>query len=102
MTTVYYILGALTALWLIGGTYRRISRRSKIIYAVEENCSGCKKCLKYCRHNVLAAIKGENGTHITLKNPTCCTACGDCVRACKFNALKIIEKQNFRHILNVD
>lgn len=89
---IVYFIGALVALWIIGGIIRRRRRRGKIIRCNTESCTNCKKCLKYCRHNVLEAVKNEKGTHIVVKNPANCTACGDCLRACKFGALKIVEQ----------
>ncbi|MDR2692104.1 MAG: 4Fe-4S binding protein [Dysgonamonadaceae bacterium] len=92
MNTFYFIGGALVAFWVIGGTVRHISRKNRIIRCNTDNCTDCKKCLKYCRHNVLEAVKGENGMRIIVKNPAHCTACGDCLRVCKFNALELVEK----------
>jgi NAD-dependent dihydropyrimidine dehydrogenase PreA subunit len=93
MNMVYYIGGALVALWLIGGTVHHLRRRGKIIRCNADNCTGCQMCLRYCRRNVLEAVKDEKGTRVIVKNPAHCTACGDCLRACKFNALKIVEQE---------
>jgi ferredoxin len=94
----YYIVGAIVALWLIGGIIRRMRRRGKILRVTEENCTSCGKCLKICHHNVLEMVKDEKGekfsapAHVVVKNPLGCTACGNCVSACKFKALELIEK----------
>jgi ferredoxin len=88
----YYIIGAVVALWMIGGISRHIRGRGKIVSLMEENCTGCGKCLKRCNHKVLEMVTNEKGQHIVVKNPDKCTACSDCVSVCKFKALKIIEK----------
>jgi NAD-dependent dihydropyrimidine dehydrogenase PreA subunit len=88
---VYYIAGAVVALWLAHGIHSHIRGRGKTIRVVEENCTGCRKCLKTCHHNVLEAVKDEKGTHITVKNPDKCTACGNCLSACKFNTLELVR-----------
>ncbi|MDR1342435.1 MAG: 4Fe-4S binding protein [Prevotellaceae bacterium] len=92
MKTLYCALGALIVLWLAGSIYRHIRRRGKIIHVAEGRCTGCKKCLKRCRREVLEAVKDEKGVHVVVKNPDSCTACGDCVDACKFKALELAEK----------
>ena len=37
----YYIVGAVVALWIIGGTIRHIRGRGKIIRIIKENSTGC-------------------------------------------------------------
>jgi NAD-dependent dihydropyrimidine dehydrogenase PreA subunit len=88
----YYIIGALVAFWSIGSIYRHIRGRGKIIRVIEDNCTGCKRCLKRCRRNVLASSGEEKGAPVIMKNPQNCTACGDCVSTCKFKALELIKK----------
>jgi NAD-dependent dihydropyrimidine dehydrogenase PreA subunit len=93
---LYYIIGAVIAVWFVGNVFRRGKRKNvfrygkrknKVIYVVSENCTGCKQCIKICHRNVLEAVKDTNGTHIVVKNPDNCTACGNCMQKCKFNAL---------------
>ncbi|MDR2692302.1 MAG: 4Fe-4S dicluster domain-containing protein [Dysgonamonadaceae bacterium] len=88
----YYIVGALVALWIVGGISRHIRGRGKIIRVISDNCTGCGKCLKRCSHHVFEMVKDGNGAHITVKNPDKCTACGDCVIFCKFSALETVNK----------
>ena len=88
----YYIVGAVVALWIIGGISRHVRGRGKVVRIIAENCTGCRKCLKRCRHHVFEMVKDEQGTHVIVKNPNKCTACGDCVNSCKFNALGIVDK----------
>jgi NAD-dependent dihydropyrimidine dehydrogenase PreA subunit len=89
---LYYIVGTIIALWLTGSIYRHLRGRGKIIHIIENNCTGCRKCLKMCRRDVLEAVKDEKGTHVAVKNPDNCSACCDCMHACKFKALELIEK----------
>jgi NAD-dependent dihydropyrimidine dehydrogenase PreA subunit len=93
MNVVYYIGGALLALWFFGGMYRHKKGRNKIIHVVEDNCTGCRRCLKRCRHHVLDTVSDEKGAPVYVKNPAHCTACGDCLSGCKFKALVLMEKK---------
>jgi ferredoxin len=86
---VYYIIGSLILIWMLCSIVRHRRRRGKVVRVIEENCTGCKRCLKKCRHNVLESVQDEYGTHIIVRNPNKCTACSDCVSACKFKALEI-------------
>jgi NAD-dependent dihydropyrimidine dehydrogenase PreA subunit len=93
MNIVYIAGSVIVLLWLIGGIYRHLRGRNKVVHAVENNCTGCKRCLKWCKHKVLEMVSDETGTHIAVKYPDKCTACGDCVSICKFNALEIVERK---------
>jgi ferredoxin len=92
MNIALYIGGAILVLWFLGGTYRHIRGWGKIIRVIDNNCTGCKRCLKKCHRNVLATASEEKGAHIIVKNPHKCNACGDCLGACKFKALIIVKK----------
>ncbi|MDR1976086.1 MAG: 4Fe-4S dicluster domain-containing protein [Campylobacteraceae bacterium] len=94
MNVALYIGGAIIVLWFIGGIYRHVHGLGKIISVIDDNCTGCKCCLKKCHRNVLEPISEEKRAHIIVKNPLRCNACGDCVGVCKFKALKLIEKVN--------
>lgn len=87
----YYIIGAILAIWFIGGFYRHRQGKNKIIYVVEGNCTGCQRCLKRCRRGVLDKVSDEKGAPVFVKNPNHCTACGDCLSVCKFKALEFKE-----------
>jgi NAD-dependent dihydropyrimidine dehydrogenase PreA subunit len=93
MNMMYYILGAIAVLWIIGSVSRHLRGRGKAISVTEANCIGCGKCLKRCHHNVFEMVKGEKSTHVVAKNLSKCTACGDCLGACKFNALEIVKRE---------
>jgi NAD-dependent dihydropyrimidine dehydrogenase PreA subunit len=92
MNVVLWIVGAIVALRLIGGIFRHKRGRNKVIRVVESNCTGCRRCLRRCRHRVLDTINDAKGAHVFVKNPNYCTACGDCVSVCKFNALELVTK----------
>ncbi|GHT86427.1 hypothetical protein FACS18947_6260 [Bacteroidia bacterium] len=95
MNTVLYIGGAILALWFIGGIYRHIQGKNKVVHVVEGKCTGCKRCLtnmKKCKYSVLELVSDENGKHIAVKYPNRCSGCGDCVNKCKFNALELVKK----------
>jgi NAD-dependent dihydropyrimidine dehydrogenase PreA subunit len=97
MNVVYYIGGMIVALWLIGGIIRQKKGKNKVIHAVEDNCTACKRCItnmRKCKHNVLELVSNDNGKQcIEVKYPDRCTACGDCVGLCKFSALELVEKK---------
>lgn len=90
MKTIGYIILILFVLWGVGGLIRKKKHRHRVIHVVEENCTGCKSCLKKCNHHVLEAVNDEKGQHVVVKYPNRCTGCGDCLRACKFNALTFV------------
>jgi NAD-dependent dihydropyrimidine dehydrogenase PreA subunit len=92
MNIALYLGGAIVVLWLIGGIYRHIHRHGKVIHVIDDNCTGCSRCLKICHRNVLVLTNEEKRGHIIIKNPLNCNACGDCVSVCKFKALELIEK----------
>jgi NAD-dependent dihydropyrimidine dehydrogenase PreA subunit len=90
----YYIAGAILGIWFIGGFYRHIQGKHKVVHVVEGKCTGCKRCLTNmmkCKHNVLELADDEKGKHIVVKYPDKCTACGDCVGICKFKALELVN-----------
>ncbi|MDR2151485.1 MAG: 4Fe-4S binding protein, partial [Helicobacteraceae bacterium] len=72
-------------------TYRHKKSRNRVLRTIENNCTGCKRCLKKCEHKALIAINVENGVR-AIVDPDKCTGCGDCIRACKFNALELISR----------
>lgn len=89
--------GAVVALWVIGGFYRQWQGKNKVISTVEDNCTGCKRCLtnmRKCKYNVLELVSDENGKHIVVKYPDKCTGCGDCISLCKFKALKLVQRNS--------
>lgn len=52
----------------------------------EEKCTGCRKCVDFCKFNALVFIKNK-----PLLFPEVCHSCGGCSLVCKENAIE--EKQ---------
>ncbi|MDR0619807.1 MAG: ferredoxin family protein [Bacteroidales bacterium] len=92
MSVVYIGLGIVILLWIAGYLYGKHKNRNKVVCVVEDNCSGCRRCVKICTHHVLEMVKDETGIHAAVKYPDRCNACGNCMKRCKFNALKLIER----------
>jgi ferredoxin len=98
MNIGYITLGIVLLLWILGGIYRHIKRKNKLIHVVESNCIGCQRCIKRCTHRVLGALKEEGNVRIVVKKPDKCTACGDCIGVCKFDALELVPyMKNKKH-----
>lgn len=92
MTT--YITIASSLLLIIVFSYLKNKRaKSKVIHVIDDNCTGCLRCLKKCRHKALEIVSSNTGQHIALKDPERCTACSDCIVACKFNALELVSRE---------
>jgi NAD-dependent dihydropyrimidine dehydrogenase PreA subunit len=92
MDVVLYILCAIIVILSIVGFYHHRRGHDKIIHVIDDNCTGCRTCLKKCRRNVLELTSKKARSRIVVKNPLNCTGCGDCVTACKFEALKLMKK----------
>ena len=91
MNVIYIGMGALLLLWILSNLHRRQKNRNRVISVVENNCTGCGRCVKRCSRRVLEMVRNET-THVAVKYPDKCTACGDCLGRCKFNALKLVER----------
>ena len=92
MNTLYIVL-AFLFLFFIHGYFGNKRAKKKIIRVIDNNCTGCRRCLKKCRHQALDMVNNENIQHVTLKYPEKCTACGDCVAVCKFKALRLVNRE---------
>ncbi|MDR1456186.1 MAG: 4Fe-4S binding protein [Tannerella sp.] len=91
MKVVIYTVGIAFLLWISGSLYRRRKRGKRVICVVENNCTGCRRCVGRCSRRVLETA--ENGTGcVVVKYPDRCTACGHCTDTCRFNALKLIRR----------
>lgn len=91
MTT--YIIIASSLILIIIISYSRNKRtKSRVVRVIDNNCTGCQRCLKKCRHKALKMRNSETGRHVVL-NPDKCTACGDCLVVCKFNALELVNRK---------
>ena len=62
---------------------------------IEENCIGCKLCLKSCPYNAIDMVDVPGKDKPVARKNDDCIECGACVDACKFNAieLKTIERK---------
>ena len=52
-----------------------------------EKCTGCRKCVDFCKFNALAFIK------IPRLFPELCHSCGGCEMVCKYDAIKEVPKK---------
>jgi ferredoxin len=89
MNTTIILIASVVGLWIIGNIYRNLRGKGKIIHVIEANCTGCKRCIKKCKHSVLDITGDATGSYIFVRLPDKCDACGDCVGVCKFNALEL-------------
>ena len=92
--TTYLILAGLLLLVILLICNRSKRAKNKVIHIIDDNCTGCQRCLKKCRHKALGIISNEVGLLAVLKYPEKCTACGDCTAVCKFNALELVCRNN--------
>ena len=89
---IYIIISVLLVLIFVGIYFRNKRAKKKVIRVIDNNCTGCQRCLKKCRYKALEMGTREIGQHVVL-NPDRCTACGDCLTVCKFNALELINRK---------
>ncbi|MDR2345121.1 MAG: 4Fe-4S binding protein [Planctomycetaceae bacterium] len=91
MNVIYVIVGVIILFWILGEIYRHLRDRNKILHIIEKNCTGCKCCLKKCKHKALNVINDKSGTHVVV-NTNRCTRCGNCISVCKFDVLELVGK----------
>lgn len=90
---IVLILASLLLLIVFSSLHRGKRAKNKVIHVIDSNCTGCRRCMKSCRHNALEIVNDEARVCIIVKYPGKCTACGNCVAACKFNALELINRK---------
>ncbi len=56
-----------------------------ITYSINENCTGCRRCVKVCP---VDAIRGEKKKQHGIDSARC-TKCGACKTVCKFDAVEV-------------
>jgi NADH-quinone oxidoreductase subunit F len=56
-----------------------------ISYVINENCTGCRACVKVCPEGAITGRKKERHTIDTVK----CIKCGTCRSTCKFEAVDV-------------
>ena len=91
MNIRYVVLICLFLLLIYGYSGNKRAKK-KVVRVIDDNCTGCGRCLKICRHKALDMAADDAARHIALKYPEKCTACGDCVTGCKFNALELVNR----------
>ena len=88
----FLVLASLLLLYILGQWHRSKRAKKKVLCIVDNNCTGCRRCIKRCQRKALEMVN-ESGLHVTLKYSEKCTACGDCVAGCKFKALKLVNRE---------
>lgn len=89
--TTYIIIASVLLLLVTLGNIRHRQAKQKVVCVIDDNCTGCQRCIKKCRRNALEITGNGKERHVAL-NPDKCTACGDCIPVCKFNALEIVRR----------
>lgn len=51
----------------------------------KDQCTGCKKCIEVCPHQVLAVKSGK----VAMINRDACMECGACEKNCPFGAIVV-------------
>ncbi|MDR2586114.1 MAG: DUF362 domain-containing protein [Prevotellaceae bacterium] len=51
-----------------------------------KNCTGCKMCAKYCRHNAITLDYDK----IAAIDKSKCVGCGQCIAVCQFDAAQVV------------
>lgn len=60
--------------------------KALITYSIDENCTGCRLCVKACPENAITGEKKER--HVI--NVDSCIKCGACKSVCKFDAIEAL------------
>ena len=88
-----FLISAGAVLLIASFIYRSKRAKNKVVSVIDENCTGCSRCIKKCRHKVLNIKEDEVGKLVVVEYPRKCTACGDCIIVCKFNALELVNRK---------
>ena len=89
----FLIVAGLLLLYILVQWHRSKRAKNKTLHIIDNNCTRCQKCIKWCMHKALDMTNDEIGLHITVKYPERCTACGDCVAVCKYHALELVSQK---------
>lgn len=89
---IYIIIAGLVLLIIILSYFRNKQAKNKVARVIDNNCTGCQRCLRKCRHKALEITSNGRESHVVL-NPDKCTACKDCILVCKFNALELVNRK---------
>ena len=88
MNIFLIVLATFVLLMIIGHLHRRHQAKNKVLLIIEENCTGCQRCVKRCQRTALKIVNKK-----VILNPDKCTSCGNCVPMCKFSALEIANRE---------
>jgi MinD superfamily P-loop ATPase len=72
--------------------WKNVQTNEKAIFD-ENNCIGCKKCIKVCN---FGAISWDNIKNKPVFNSMLCEGCGACQLVCKKNAINLVKIDNGR------
>ena len=87
------MISAGVILLIAGYIFRSKRAKNKVVSVIDNNCTGCRRCVKKCRRDVLNIAENEAGGLVVVEYPDKCTACGDCIVVCKFNALELVKRE---------
>ncbi len=71
----------------------RYKIRKPAIKVDQENCTGCRACLKVACMALGLTATGEDKQKVRV-DPNVCNGCGVCAQMCKFDAMHAIEGEN--------
>ena len=97
----FLIIASVLLLIIILAHFRNKRAKNKVVRIIDENCTGCQRCLKRCRYKALEIVNNGKERHIVLKHPEKCTACRDCILICKFNALELVDREQKYNTVNL-
>jgi len=62
----------------------------------EENCCGCKKCIKVCPMEAISLVNidADSKKNIAVVDKDMCIGCGVCDSSCNFDALEMIHRES--------
>ena len=75
--------------------YEHPVHTSNFIAMVEDNCSGCGRCLSYCPVKVISLETEQtdgSGCKRAVIEEALCLGCGVCVRNCRLSALTMVSR----------
>ncbi|MDR0754785.1 MAG: 4Fe-4S dicluster domain-containing protein [Prevotellaceae bacterium] len=71
--------------------WRQLRQSREIIYVVSQECVGCRRCAKICRHRVLSMIAVENKTYAAACRQERCSKCCKCIAVCPEKAIRLVK-----------
>lgn len=74
-----------------------INSSNFICHVIDENCTGCMKCVDVCPVEALSMVSANDPKHkkkkIALLNEENCIGCGVCARVCSFDAIAMNPRE---------